>query len=91
MERLNAESAVETAAIAGFFKLKSTQRQCGRTFLHSNNSTVVLNVKDDARFGQKTVSAHDYQCLVSNSIDNALLQWFELLLCTHSNILWPTP
>ena len=46
---MNAESAVERAA--GFFELKSTQQLCGQTFLHSNDSTVVLNVKDDARVG----------------------------------------
>ena len=49
---MNAESAVErTVAVADFFELKSTQRLCGRPFLHSDDSTVVMNVKDDARVG----------------------------------------
>ena len=64
---MNAESAVErTAATAGFFKLKSTQRLCGRSFLHSDDSTVVMNVKDDARVGQKTVSDRGHRCLASD-------------------------
>ena len=49
---MNANSAVErAAAIAGFFELKSTQGLCGWPFLHSDDKTVVLNVKDDARVG----------------------------------------
>ena len=55
MERLNAKSAVERAA--GFLELKSTQQLYGQTFLHSVDSTVVLNVKDDVRTGQKLVLA----------------------------------
>ena len=52
VERVYAESAVErTAAVANFFKLKSTQQLCGQPFLHSDDSTVVMNVKDDARVG----------------------------------------
>ena len=51
---------------------------CGRPFPHSDDSTVVMNVKDDARVGQKTAS---------DSIDSALLRWFALLLGTHSNFL----
>ena len=52
MERLNAESAVERqAAVADSFKLQSTQGLCGRPILHSDDSTVILNVKDDARVG----------------------------------------
>ena len=71
MERLNAQSAVErTAAVADFFELKSTQRQCGQPFLHSDDSTLVLSVKDDARVGQKTASARGHRCLASDSIDN---------------------
>ena len=72
VERVNAKSAVErTAAVADFFRLKSTQRLCGRPFLHSNDSTVVMNVKDDTRVGQKTASDRDHRCLrVSDSIDN---------------------
>ena len=92
VERVNAESAVErTAAVADFrFKLKSTQRLCGRPFLHSDDSTVVMNVKDDARVGQKTASDRDHRCLASDSIDNVLLRWFALLLGTRSSLLWPT-
>ena len=41
----------EHAAVAGFFELKSTQGLCGRPILHSDDSTVVMNVKDDARVG----------------------------------------
>ena len=50
---MNAESAVEErqAAVADSFELQSTQQLCGRPILHSNDSTVVLNVKDDARVG----------------------------------------
>ena len=79
MERLDAVSE-RTAAVAGFFELKSTQRLCGWPFLHSDDSTVILNVKDDARVGQKAASARaGHQCLAaSDSIDNALLRWFEL-------------
>ena len=74
MERLNAESAVErTAAVADFFELKSTQQLCVRPFLHSDDSIVVLNVKDDTRVGQKTTSTRSHRCLVSDLIDNALL------------------
>ena len=88
---MNAESAVERiAAVADFFKLKSTQRLCGWPFLQSDECTVVLNVKDDARVGQKTASAHSHRYLVSDSINNTLLQWFELLLGTQSSLLWPT-
>ena len=60
--------------------MKSTQRLCGRPFLHSDDSILVLNVKDDARVGQKTALARGHRCLASDSIDNGLLQWFELLL-----------
>ena len=75
VERVNAESAVKrTAAVAGFFKLNSTQQLCGRPFLHSDNSTVVMNVKDDARVEQKTASDRSHQCLTSDSIDTALLR-----------------
>ena len=78
-----------TAAVAGFFELKSTQRLCGWPFLHSDDSTVILNVKDDARVGQKAALAHaGHRCLAaSDSIDNALLRWFELLLGMHSILL----
>ena len=68
MERLNADSAVERAA--GFFELKSTQQLCGQTILHSDDSTVVLNVKDDVRTGQKTESASSHRYPASDSIDN---------------------
>ena len=88
VERVNAKSAVERTA--GFFKLKSTQRLCDRPFLHSDDSTVVMNVKDDARVGQKTASDRDHRCLASDSIDNVLLRWFALLLGTRSSLLWPT-
>ena len=60
-------------SVADFFKLKSTQRLCGRPFLHSDNSTLVLSVKDDARVGQKTVLARSHRCLASDSINNSLL------------------
>ena len=88
MERLDAVSE-RTAAVAGFFELKSTQRLCGRPFLHSDDSTVILNVKDDARAGQKAALARaGHRCLaVSDSINNALLRWFELLLGMHSILL----
>ena len=88
MERLNAESAVERAS--GFFELKSTQQLCSQTFLHSDNSTVVLNAKDDVRVGQKTASVSSHRYPVSNSIDSALLRWFELLLGMCWSLLWPT-
>ena len=39
-------------------------------FLHNDDSTVVLNVKDDARVGQKTASASVHRYLASDSIDN---------------------
>ena len=88
MERLDAVSE-RTAAVAGFFELKSTQRLCGRPFLHSDDSTMILNVKDDARVGQKAALARvGHRCLaVLDSIDNALLRWFELLLGMHSILL----
>ena len=69
---MNADSAVERAA--GFFELKSTQQLCGQTILHSDDSTVVLNVKDDVRTGQKMESASGHRYPVSDSIDNALLR-----------------
>ena len=72
---MNAESAVERqAAVADSFKLKLTQRLCGQPILHCDNSTVVLSVKDDARVGQKTASAHGHRRLELNSIDNTLQQ-----------------
>ena len=85
---MNADSAVERAA--GFFELKSTQQLYGQIILHSNDITVVLNVKDDVRTGQKTESASGHRYPVSDSIDNALLRWFELLLGTRSSLLCPT-
>ena len=76
VERLNANSAVERAtAIAGFFELKSTQRLCGWPFLHSDDRTVVLNVKDDARVGQKMASARGHRCLALDLIDKTLPEW----------------
>ena len=92
VERVNAESAVErSAAVADFFELKSTRRLCGRPFLHNDDSTIVMNVEDDARVGQKTASDRGHRCLASDSIDNALLRrWFALLLGTCSSLLWPT-
>ena len=78
MEQLNAKTAVDrTAAVADFFKLKSTQWLCVRPFLHSDDSIVVLNVKDDARVGQKTASTRSHRCLASDLIENPLLRWFE--------------
>ena len=69
---MNAESAVEiTAAIADFFEWL-----CVRPFLHSNDSSVTLNVKDDARVRQKTVSAYGHQYLASDSSTMQLLQAF---------------
>ena len=47
---------------------------------------MVLNVKDDASVGQKTASAHGHQYLVSDLIDNGLLQCFKLLLGTRSSL-----
>ena len=74
VERVNPKPAVErTAAVADFFMLNSTQRLCGRPFLHSDNSTVVINVKDDAKVGQKMASDCGHRCLASDSIDNTLL------------------
>ena len=35
---------------------------------------MVLNVKDDARVGQKTVSVCGHRYLLSDSIDNTLLR-----------------
>ena len=53
---VNVESAVKrTAIVAGFFELKSTQQLCDRSFLHSEDSTVVVNVKDDARKRRRIV------------------------------------
>ena len=83
---MNAQSAIERAA--GFFELKSTQQLCGQTFLHSDDSTVVLNVKDDVRVGQKTASASSHRYLALDSINNALLRWFELLLGMCLSLLW---
>ena len=88
MERLNADSAVGRAA--GFFKLKSKQQLCGQTILHSDDSPVVLNVKDDVKTGQITASVSDRRYPASDLIDNALLRWFELLLGTCWSLLWPT-
>ena len=85
---LNADSAVERAA--GFFEFKSTQQLCGQTILHSDDRTVVLNIKDDARTGHKMESASSHRYPASDLIDNVLLQWFELLLGTRSSLLWPT-
>ena len=59
-------------------------------FLHNDDSTVVLNVKDGARVGQETASASVHQYLASDLIDNAMLRWFELLLGTRSSLLCPT-
>ena len=84
------ECLVESAAVADFFELKSTQQLCGQPFLHSDDSTLVVNVKDDARVGQKTASACGHRCPASDSSGNGLLQWFELLLGTRSSLLWPT-
>ena len=58
MERLNAKSAVER--VAGFVELKLIQQLCGQTFVHSDDSTVVLNFKDDVGTGQKMVSASSH-------------------------------
>ena len=67
--------------------MKSTQRLCSQPFLHIDDSIVALNVKDDARVGQKrcwlvVIDAY----IASDSIDNALLRWFELLLGMCSSI-----
>ena len=71
---MNAESAVErAAAIADFFKSKSTQQLCGWPFLHSDDGTVVLNIKDDVQVGQKMALARGHCYLVLDSIDKALL------------------
>ena len=51
----------------------SSYRLCDRSFLHSEDSTVVLNVKDDARVRQKSASARGHRCLASDSIDYALV------------------
>jgi hypothetical protein len=58
--------------------------------VHSDDSIVVLNVKEEARIGQKTAPAHCHWCLAADSIDDGLLRWFELLLGTRSSLLWPT-
>ncbi len=47
----------------------SWNRHSDQPFLHSDNGTVVLNVKDDARFGQKMVSDRSHRYLASDSID----------------------
>ena len=62
---------------------------CGQTILHSDDSTMVLNVKD-VRTGQKMELASGHRYPASDSIDNALLRWFELLLGTRSSLLWPS-
>ena len=73
MEQLNAKSAVERGA--GFFKLSHEidTVTVWSDFLHNDDSTVVLNVKDNARVGQKTASASVHRYPASDSIDNALL------------------
>ena len=55
-------------------QLITAQWPCGWLFLHSDDITVILNVKDDARVGQKTASARSHQYLASDSIDKALQQ-----------------
>ena len=59
-------------------------------FLHNDYSTVVLNVKDDVRIRQKMASASVHRYLASDSIDNTLLRWFELLLGMCSSLFCPT-
>ena len=61
------EAAV-AVAVAGYFELKSTQRLYVWPFVCSDDSTVVLNVKERAEVGKKTVSARRRRCLASDSI-----------------------
>jgi hypothetical protein len=74
-----------------YFELKSTQQLHGWPFVHSDDSTVVLNinVKEEGRIGQKTAPPHCHWCLAADSIDDGLLRLFELLLGTRSSLLWP--
>ena len=70
--------------------LRSSKSHRNWPSIHTDNSTVVLNVNDDARVGKEMVSARGHQYLASDSVNNALLQWFELLLGTCWSLLWPT-
>ena len=55
VERVNAQLEKEQQLqLADYFELKSTQWLCGLPFVH-DDSTVVMNVKDEARAGQKMV------------------------------------
>ena len=52
---MNADRDLAVERAAGFFD--DTAAAWSQTILHSDDSTVVLNVKDDVRTGQKTESA----------------------------------
>jgi hypothetical protein len=52
------ECRVSSLKKTDYFELKSTQQLRGRPFVHSDDSIVVLNVKEEARIGQKTAPAH---------------------------------
>ena len=41
-----------------YLKLKSRQQGHGQLFVRSDDSIVILNVKEQARIGQKTALAH---------------------------------
>ena len=51
-------AVVKTELHSDYLELKSRQRRHGRPFVRSDNSIVVLNVKEEARVGQKMASAH---------------------------------
>ena len=64
--------------------------------LYSDDSIVVLNVKEEARVGRKwhvgSLSSMSSVGVWSVGLDRlrSTLQWFELLLGMHSSLLWPT-
>ena len=53
-----------------YLELKSRQQWHGRPFVRSDDSIVVLNVKEEARVGQKTASAHYASMSSVDSIDD---------------------
>ena len=47
------ECQVSSFKKAVYFRLKLTQQLHGRPFIHSDDSIVVLNIKEEAQIGQK--------------------------------------
>ena len=74
------------AAVAACTRVEmDTATACG-TFLYTA-IIVVLNIKEEARVGLKTASAHCSSMSSVNSVDD---DGFELLLGMRSSLLWPT-